>query len=767
MITLSDEKGGNGALRSSVQPAGRFRYWVLAATIATIILAALAGHGVSQHLVNGGMVSPQSESALASDALTRGFAGAEPNLVLVARSEEPLNDPETRATGLAITERLQREPGASAVASYWAPGGERLISSDGLSALMTARIPFSTSEERAAARQLLDEVTGDHGPLRVSAGGPVAVAQDIEDQSVHDLVRAELLALPLMFLLMLLVFRGFLAALLPVLVGVISVAGTFAILRGLAEHMEVSVFALNVTTAVGFAMGVDFSLFVVSRFREELAGGGSVTEALATSVRRAGRIVVFSALISIMTFAGLLVFPLGFLRSIAFAAMAVMALAALAALTVLPALLAIIGHNIDRFDPFARWRRPLGAAAARDGFWCRTAMLVMRRPLLVALPVVALLLLLASPFRDVEFSLGDDRLLPTSASAYQATESWRSEFSPAPTRLNVVLDEPGAAADLPALDDYARALSSLPDVRAVEAPTGRYAGGERLTPLCDPAAVVLPGCAGTDRYVGEGGAWMEVQSAVDPDGPAADELVRAVRAEPAPAAALVGGSAADLVDVKSVLAERLPWSLAWIALAMLVLLFLLTRSVFLPFKAIVVNLLSLTATFGAIVFIFQEGHLRRLVGDFQVTGSTNLLTPILVFCLAFGLSMDYEVLLLSRIREEYLRTGDTVRATARGLENTGWLFTSSAAIVATVTVCLATSGMTPLKLLGVGLTLAVLLDATLVRALLVPAVMRLAGSLNWWAPRRFGSEAVIPRSAAGGVPFGSRAPESDMQMNEK
>src|SRR5690606_7040283 len=353
------------------------------------------------------------------------------------------------------------------------------------------------------------------------------------------------------------------------------------------------------------------------------------------------------------------------------------------------------------------------------------------------------------------------------ASAYQATESWRSEFSPAPTRLNVVLDEPGAAADLPALDDYARALSSLPDVRAVEAPTGRYAGGERLTPLCDPAAVVLPGCAGTDRYVGEGGAWMEVQSAVDPDGPAADELVRAVRAEPAPAAALVGGSAADLVDVKSVLAERLPWSLAWIALAMLVLLFLLTRSVFLPFKAIVVNLLSLTATFGAIVFIFQEGHLRRLVGDFQVTGSTNLLTPILVFCLAFGLSMDYEVLLLSRIREEYLRTGDTVRATARGLENTGWLFTSSAAIVATVTVCLATSGMTPLKLLGVGLTLAVLLDATLVRALLVPAVMRLAGSLNWWAPRRFRSEVVVPRSVAGGVPFGSRAPESDMQMNEK
>ena len=714
----------------------RFRYWVIGAAVVATVLAALAGHGVSRHLVNGGMVSPESESARAENALT-GFPGAEPNLILVARSEGALTDPGARAAGLAIVGHLQRTPGVSAVTSYWSPGSEALLSADGRSALVTARIPFSTSEERDAAGQLLDEVAGDHGPLQVKAGGQVALAQDIEDQSARDLRLAELLALPLMLLLMLLVFRGLLAAVLPVLVGIISVAGTFAVLRLLVEFMDVSVFALNVTTALGFAMGVDFSLFVVSRFREELAGGGGVAEAVATSVHKAGRIVLFSASISMLTFAGLLVFPLGFLRSIALAAMAVMALAALAALTVLPALLAVIGHDIDRFDLFERWRRPVNTANGHNGFWHRTAMLVMRRPALVALSVVALLLLLASPFRDAEFSLGDDRLLPASASAYQATEVWRTEFSAAPTRLNVVLDEPDAIADLPALDRYARALSALPDVQAVEGPTGRYAGGERLTPLCDPATVAaVPECAGTDRYAGEGGAWIAVQSLGEPDAPAAADLVRAIRAEPAPGPTLVGGSAADLVDVKAVLAERLQWSLAWIALAMLILLFLLTRSVFLPLKAIAVNLLSLTATFGAIVFIFQEGHLRWLVGDFQVTGSTNLLMPILVFCLAFGLSMDYEVLLLSRIREEYLRTGDTVRSTALGLEHTGRVFTSSAAIVATVTVCLATSGMTPLKLLGVGLTLAVVLDATLVRALLVPAVMRLAGSMNWWAPRR-------------------------------
>lgn len=702
--------------------------------VAVTFLAGLAGHGVSRYLVNGGMVSSESESTLADAALAEGFPGAEPNLVLVVRSELPLDDPAVREAGLALTDRLQSEPGATAVASYWAPGGEALIAADGNSVLVTARLPFSTNEDRTAARQLLDEVDGAFAPLHVQAGGPLAVAQDIEDRSAHDLHLAELLALPLMLLLMLLVFRGLPAAMLPVLVGVIPVVGTFAVLRGLTEFMDVSVFALNITTALGFAMGVDFSLFVVSRFREELAGGSNVPDAVAASTRRAGRIVVFSASISIMTFAGLLVFPLGFLRSIALAAIAVMALAAVVALTVLPALLAVFGRNIDRFDPFARLRRPRGIPG-REGFWHRTASLVMRRPVVIALPVVTVLLVLASPFRDAAFSLGDDRLLPSSAPAYQATEAWRTDFPSAPTQVDVVLDELDAA-DTDALDGYARSLSALPEVASLETASGRYAAGKRLSPLCDPVTVpTVPDCAGLDRYASESGVWIAVRSGVEPDSDAAANLVRAVRAEPAPEPVLVGGSAADLADVKAVLAERLPWSLAWIALAMLFLLFLLTRSVFLPAKAIAVNLLSLTATFGAIVFIFQEGHLRWLVGDFQVTGTTNLLMPILVFCLAFGLSMDYEVLLLSRIREEYLRTGDTLQATALGLERTGWLFTSSAAIVATVTVCLATSGMTPLKLLGVGLTLAVLLDATLVRMLLVPAVMRLAGSVNWWAPR--------------------------------
>jgi putative drug exporter of the RND superfamily len=730
-FSVKDDKYEKTSNRSRLV---RSRYWVIGVAAALIVLAGLAGHGVSRYLVNGGMVSPGSESTRANAALTEGFPGAEPNVVLMVGSELPLDDRAVREVGLALTDRLRSEPGATAVASYWAPGGETLIAADGDSALVTARLPFSTSEERTAARQLLEEVDGSFAPLQIQAGGPVAVAQDIEVQSAHDLHLAELLALPLMLLLMLLVFRGLLAAALPVLVGVISMMGTLALLRGLTEFMDVSVFALNVTTALGFAMGVDFSLFVVSRFREELAGGASVPDAVAASVRKAGRIVVFSAAISIMTFAGMLVFPLGFLRSIALAAIAVMALAAVVALTVLPALLAVFGRNIDRFDPFVRLRRSRDVLG-REGFWHRTATLVMRRPVLVALPVVAVLLLLASPFRDAAFSLGDDRLLPTTAPAYQATEAWRTDFPTAPTRVDVVLDGPSAA-DPATLDRYARSLSALPQVASLETASGRYAAGERLSALCDQtAAVTDPDCAGLLRYASESGAWIAVRSDVEPDSAAAADLVGAVRAEPAPEPVLVGGSAADLVDVKAVIAERLPWSLTWIALAMLVLLFLLTRSVFLPVKAIAVNLLSLTATFGAIVFIFQQGHLRWLTGDFQVTGTTNLLMPILVFCLAFGLSMDYEVLLLSRIREEYLITGDTVRATALGLERTGWLFTSSAAIVATVTVCLATSGMTPLKLLGVGLTLAVLLDATLIRALLVPAVMRLAGSANWWAPR--------------------------------
>lgn len=710
----------------------RFRLWVIGGAVAAAVMAAWAGHDVAQHLVNGGMESPQSESARASAALTSDFAHSEPNLVLLAHAEGPVTDPQVREAGLALVERLERSPGATSVTSFWTTGDEALLSEDGRTALVTARLPFGDSEERAEAGRVLDDLTGAQGPLQVGAGGPVAVSQAIEDQSQHDLHLAELLAIPLTLLLMLLVFRGALAAALPVLVGVISVAGALAVLRALTEFQEVSVFALNITTAIGFAMGIDFSLFVVARFREELAAGRDVAVAVAASMRKAGHIVVFSAAISILTFAGLLVFPLGFLRSIAYAAIAVLLLAAIVSLTVLPAMLAVIGRGIDRFDVFARLRPAAGGRG--EGFWHRTSMLVMKRPIAVAVPVALLLLLVAAPVRDIEFSLGDDRLLPSSAPAYQATETWRTDFPTPPTRLDAVLSVHGATADPAALDAYARRLSELPTVDTVEAPTGRYADGENLTTACDPESPG-PECASLGRYTGDGGVRVAVTADIEPTSSAATDLVHAVRAEPAPAPVLVGGTPAALIDTQRVLSDRLPFSLMWIAVWMLVLLFLLTRSVFLPVKAILLNLLSLTATFGAIVFVFQEGHLRWLVGDFQVTGTTNLLLPILVFCLAFGLSMDYEVLLLSRIRDEYLLTGETVQATARGLERTGWLFTSSAAIVASVSVCLATSDLTPLKLIGVGLTLAVLLDATLIRGLLAPAVMRMAGAANWWAPR--------------------------------
>jgi putative drug exporter of the RND superfamily len=709
----------------------RFRLWVIGGAVVAAVMAAWVGHDVAQHLVNGGMESPQSESARASAALTSDFPDSEPNLVLLAHAERPVTDPQVMEAGLALVQRLERSSGATSVTSFWTTGDEALLSEDGRTALVTARLPFGDSEERAEVRRVLDDFTGAQGPLQVEAGGPVAVSQAIEDQSQHDLHLAELLAIPLTLLLMLLVFRGALAAALPVLVGVISVAGALAVLRALTEFQEVSVFALNITTAIGFAMGIDFSLFVVARFREELAAGRDVAAAVAASTRKAGHIVVFSASISILTFAGLLVFPLGFLRSIAYAAIAVLLLAAIVSLAVLPAMLAVIGRGIDRFDVFARLRP---AAGRGEGFWHRTSMLVMKRPIAIAVPVVLLLLLVAAPVRDIEFSLGDDRLLPSSAPAYQATETWRADFPTPPTRLDAVLSGHGATADPSALDAYARRLSELPTVDTVEAPTGRYTDGENLTPACDPENP-SPECASLGRYTGDDGVRVAVAADIEPTSSAATDLVHAVRAEPAPAPVLVGGTPAALIDTQRVLTDRLPFSLLWIAVWMLVLLFLLTRSVFLPVKAILLNLLSLTATFGAIVFVFQEGHLRWLVGDFQVTGTTNLLLPILVFCLAFGLSMDYEVLLLSRIRDEYLLTGETVQATARGLERTGWLFTSSAAIVASVSVCLATSDLTPLKLLGVGLTLAVLLDATLIRGLLAPAVMRMAGAANWWAPR--------------------------------
>jgi RND superfamily putative drug exporter len=439
------------------------------------------------------------------------------------------------------------------------------------------------------------------------------------------------------------------------------------------------------------------------------------------TVRTAGRTVVFSGITVGISLAALLVFPQFFLRSFAYAGIATVALAVLAALVVLPALLAVLGHRVDRF----RVLRPR-ARTGTDGFWYRLSTAVMRRPWPVLVGGVAVLVLLGLPFLRVTFGQTDDRVLPPTAQAAVAGEILRTEFD-ARESDPVTVIAPDSAVSGAALADYAAALSEIDGVARVDAASGSYADGAQVAPA-GPASARFADADGT-------GTHLAVVIDVEPYSAAGRQVVSDVRAVDSPlGATYVGGSAAVFADSQDAMGDRLPWALGIIALATFVLLFLFTGSVVLPVKALVLNTLSLSATFGAMVWIFQEGHLSGLLGDFTVTGELDTAMPILMFCIAFGLSMDYEVFLLSRIKEEYDRTGDNTRAVALGLQRTGRLVTSAAALLAIVFLAFATSGVTIIKMLGIGVALAVLMDATIVRGLLVPAFMRVAGDLNWWAP---------------------------------
>lgn len=706
----------------------RRRLPVLLLTLVVVAIAAVFGSDVAQRLSSGGFTDPKSQSTKAERLLADRFETGVPNLVLLARAPGSVDDPAATADGRALTERVAKAPGVLSAGSYWTmPGAAPLRSEDGRSALVLVRLGGSEDEFRATAKRLVPQLRGERGVLDVSVTGSAQVSVEIEKRSEEDLVKAEAITAPATLLILLMVFGSAVAAALPLAVGLLSVLGTFLVLRLLSMVVPVSVFATNITTALGLGLAIDYSLFVVTRYREELASGKDVPDAIAETVRTAGRTVLFSAVTVALSLAGLLVFPLYFLRSFAYAGMAVVALAALGAVLVLPALLAVLGRRVDAWNVhrlFRRGRRPRPATPTGEesGFWHRLATVVMRRPALFALAVVALLVTLGLPFTRASFGITDDRELPASAPAHVAAQAIRDDFdSRENSALSVVLPT------TPAKDvaSYAARVSSLPGVSRVDAATGSFAGGKQVA----EAGPV------SDRFRAPGATWMSVVPSVEPYSDAGARLVERLRAaDGAPGQVLVGGQAALLVDTRDALADGLPWTGLIIAGTTLVLLFLFTGSLLIPVKAVLFNLLSLSATFGAMVYVFQDGHLKWLVGDFTVTGLLDISMPVLMFCVAFGLSMDYEVFLLSRIREVYLETGDNTRAVALGLERTGRLVSAAALLFATVMAAFATSGLTILKLLGVGLALAVIMDATVVRGLLVPSVMRLAGRANWWAP---------------------------------
>jgi RND superfamily putative drug exporter len=715
---------------------GRFlnrrRWAVLAATLAAVVLAGVFGGGAISRLRSGGFEDPAAESTRAAAVLRDEFGVGDPNLVLLVTAEDGgVDGPAAAAAGEALTRRLAAEPDLAQVASYWTTGAATLKSDDGRQALVLGRVTGDEEDLDERAGQLTAAYGGDHGVLAVQVGGQAQVFREVGEQVESDLARAEAIAVPITLLLLVVVFASAVAGALPLAVGGFAIVGTLLVLRALAELTEVSIYALNLTTALGLGLAIDYSLFIVSRYREELRAGREPGDALVVTMRTAGRTVLFSAATVAVSLLALLVFPLYFLRSFGYAGIAVVALAAVGALVVLPALLAVLGRRVDRFRlPIGR-RRP--ARAEGTGFWHRVATWVMRRPAPIALAVVAFLVLLGTPFLGVRFGLPDDRVLPPSAEGRQVADAIRAGFATDESAaLSVVAPGIGdPAAHLADTDGYAAALSRLDGVDRVDALTGSYRDGARLQgPLPAGGAAVTPEAR---RFAGADGTWLSVVPSVEPYSAAAERLVADVRALPAPLGAQVTGPSAQLVDTKASISGNLPLAAAVIAVVTFALLFLMTGSVVIPAKALVMNLLSLTAVYGAMVYVFQEGHLAGLLG-FTATGTIDTSMPVLLFCIAFGLSMDYEVFLLSRIKEEHDRTGDTVAAVAVGLERTGRIVTTAAALLAIVFVAFATSEVSFLKLFGVGTALAILVDATLIRALLVPAFMRLAGRANWWAP---------------------------------
>ncbi|MFE4641906.1 MMPL family transporter, partial [Streptomyces sp. NPDC056730] len=588
----------------------RPRLSLLVALVITA-LAVFAGSGVADRMGSGGWADPDAESTYATQALEREFPASQPNLLLLVDSgSRSVDDPAVAAEAKRLTDRLAAEPGITGVGSYWGTGSAALRAEDGREALIAARIEGDETTAAASLDRITPEFRGTHGPLEVSLGGPVAVQHEMQDIIQEDLLRAELIALPVTLVLLVMVFGSAVAALLPLGLGVVAILGTNAVLRGITELTDVSVFAQNLTTALGLGLAVDYALFIVRRFREELAEGAEVRDAVGVTLRTAGRTVLFSALTVAVSLAAMMVFPQYFLRSFAYAGIAVVLLAAAAALILLPAALMLLGHRVNALDLRVLLRRKRRKFGARDGSgatgvsaepgagWGRMAALVMRRAPVFALATAAGLVVLGLPFLGATFGTADYRQLPSSADSRVVQEEIRDGFPGSPSGgLEVFVEGAATPAEYA---DYRGRIEALPGALRVDGP-------------------VTSGEHGYFTVLAEGEAV----------GQEAQQLVRDIRAEPAAFDTSVTGTAAVLVDSKDAIADRMPWAVAIIVVVTLLLVFLLTGSVLIPVQAVVLNALSLTAMFGAVVWVFQDGNLSGLLG-FTATGDIETTLPVLM-----------------------------------------------------------------------------------------------------------------------------------------
>ena len=732
-------EGGHHMLQRIIRLSIAAPRRVLVAVALVMVAIGVFGIPVAKHLSASGMADPTSESARATEVLAAQLGQGDVQLLIVVSAPDRFDSPRARAAATDIIGRLHRSGHVAAVSSAWTSppsAAKALVSADRKSALIVAGITGDAKQQQATTRSLVDEVAHDRDGIVVRAGGPAMVNLQITEQSRRDLVRTEMVALPLSFLVLVWVFGGLFAAALPVLVGVMAILGSLAVLRFTTMFTDVSIFALNLTTAMGLALAIDYTLLILSRFREEMQDSGDRERALITTMASAGRTVLFSATTVALSMAVLVLFPIQFLRSFAYAGVATVGFTAIAALVVTPAAVMVLGDRLEALDVRRCLRRTLSrpepaSRPVEQHFFYRTTRFVMRRAVPIGVVVVGLLVVMGAPFLGVRPGLPDDRVLPTSASAHQAGEQLRRDFTDnAATAVPIVI--PDAAGMSPKeLTRYAIELSRVPDVSSVSASTGVFAGGRAVAPPAAPA--------GADRDA----ALITVSSAAPLYSERSEAQLDRLHAVATPGGRLVwfGGAAQTNRDTVHAITSRLPLMLGLIAVITVGLLFLLTGSAVLPIKALILNVLSLCAAFGAIVWIFQDGHLGAL--GTTATGTLVANMPVLLFCIAFGLSMDYEVFLVSRIREFWLGVGtqrektdtDNDESVALGVAHTGRVVTAAALIMAITFAGLAGAQLSALRMFGVGLTLAVLVDATLVRLILVPAFMRVMGKRNWWAPK--------------------------------
>ncbi|MCX5205964.1 MMPL family transporter [Streptomyces sp. NBC_00237] len=697
---------------------------VLVMAAATLVCALVAS-GTYEKLVSGGFDATGTEAVRAEAFVTERFQAGPPQLILLADSGSSVDDPVAVRDGRVLTARLRQAPGITSVRSYWDRREPALRSTNAREGLMTATLTGSDSERIATARTLVPSLTGRQGSLTVGATGTAWTSVQTTDGSERDLVQAELITAPLVFIVLILVFRSVVAALLPLLVAAVSAAFTLALLRPLASLLPLSVFSTNLTTALGFGLAVDYSLFLLTRYRQEIAAGASTQCAVTVCLRTSGRAALYSAVTITAAMSALFLFPVPFLGSMACAGIVVTLCSVGVSCVLLPALLILLGLEGGRRSDLGR---PPGAAP-RNGsppstnVWQLAARAVCRYPLRWGTSALLLLAVLLLPFAHVQSGPIDERVLPRTAQSHAVADQMKADF-PGTAQSTVVIAAPTAwtERDAQTWDRYARAVSQVDAVTAVQCAGGHYQSGQRVAPP-----------TGTG-FTGSDGMWMSASVAASPATASAVRSVTAIRALSAPAPVHVGGDTARFIDTQQALRDALLPAAAVVVGSTGLLLFLLTGSILIPVKAVTVAALSLSACFGAVVWVFQDGHGAELLGVSTVTGTVEASMLLLVFCVAFGLSMDYEVFLLSCIQEEHRRTGDNRAAVEAGIARTGRLVTVAAIAVAVPMAAMVSSGITLLKLLGFGLALAVIVDATLVRGVLVPAAMSLAGAANWWAP---------------------------------